>query len=390
MDRIRSRLRHERGSLPLTLLAVMVIAGVVTVLVGATFQGQRAARFDRDFTTVIQSADAGAQQAVYRITHQDLDPTTSHSGSGSLGDASFAWTATPVSPVEWRVQSTGTRNGVDRVVVATVRDEPRFGFAVFADRAITFRGANSADSYGQTWYTGNGVIGTNETVRLDGNASVNGVHLYDWDANPDLDRCSGNGCADVRAQPSARSPSARIGPRLRVGTDLDTAFIDEQLATCEAADGPLESWTTSADGGVLTGPPAHPSVLCLDSLTIDTNTTVSGPLRVYVRNGISIANHRSVNCADGCVAGSSRPEAARLQLYNAAGDVAIGVHVSLAAAVYAPRSKCGGNPSNAQAEVFGSLICAVVENQGGWRIHYDDRLQTEGSGHLRVTSWREE
>jgi hypothetical protein len=61
----------------------------------------------------------------------------------------------------------------------------------------------------------------------------------------------------------------------------------------------------------------------------------------------------------------------------------------VAAGIYAPESECGGNPSNAQAEIFGSLICRDITNQGGWGFHYDQQLLTLGDGNYQMHAWWE-
>ncbi len=391
MSKVLRQLHDDRGSLPLAMLAAIIVTGLVVVMVSATLTGTRATRFDRSYTTVIQAADAGIQEASHRIARGSLDPA-SPTDSGAIGNATYTWTATNVSPVEWRVTSTGTMaDGTDRTVEATVKDEPRFFLAAFADRGLTFAGGNGADSYNSSaWYTGNGIVGGNEDIRLNGaSTTVDGVALYNWDAYPDLNRCQhtgGSGCDDVRNTPEAIAPSARIGPRMEVGDQLDTAFIDEQLAACGT---PLSSWTASVDGAIL-GPPYTAEVFCVQDLIIDIDTTVIAPVRIYVAGNVSISNGRSVNCLVGCTAGASAPDPSDLQIYSSGGGVEIGNHAKIAAAIYAPESDCKGNPSSAQAEIFGSLICGTISNQGGWQFHFNDELLSHGKGQFAVQDWREE
>jgi hypothetical protein len=70
--------------------------------------------------------------------------------------------------------------------------------------------------------------------------------------------------------------------------------------------------------------------------------------------------------------------------------VTIGNNTKVAAAIYAPRSDCSGNPSNAQGEIYGSIICRTIDNNGGWQFNYDDDLQWIGSGAFEMTNYREE
>ncbi len=394
--RLLCTLDEERGSLPLAMLAVIIVGGTVGVLLAATLAGGRATRFDRSFTSVIQQADAGVQEAANQIIR---DPATAkaqpvgatYSGSGT----GYTWTATKTSALAWTVESTGTTpDGIEREVETVVEDLPRFFLAAFADKGLRFNGGNGADSYGSSaWYTGNGVVGSNESIEIKGNTRVDAVHLYNWDDYPDLSRCNDDGgvddCADVQAMPDAILPSRRIGPRLVIGDDLETAFIDEELADCAS---PLTSWTASDNGGVLGSPTTpNPQKLCYENMTFDQNTTLApgADVEIYVRGSISVGNGVDVNCTS-CNTGSSTPQSTRLQLYSTGSAVSFGNHSKTAAAIYAPMSECSGNPSNAQGEIFGSLICQTITNQGGWNFHYDDRLKETGTGEYVMTDWREE
>ena len=57
----------ERGSLPLTILASIVLAGVVAVLFGVVQSGISSSGRDRDFASAVQVADAGLQEAYVHL-----------------------------------------------------------------------------------------------------------------------------------------------------------------------------------------------------------------------------------------------------------------------------------------------------------------------------------
>jgi hypothetical protein len=414
---MRQHLSGDRGSIPAVLLTSIIVAGLVVVLVAAVLINQRTARFDRSYTTVLQEADEFAQQAAHHLIRGAWDPDrddpvgqtyqiASATTCPAVADGDVCMTATKISPLRWEIEaSAAARTQATEVVTRTVSldvvDNPRFFLAAFADTSMQLRGSNAAASYGNgAWDTGNGIVGTNGDIRLNGNSTeVDGVHLHNWDNYPDLDRCEhpgGNDCDDVQAMPDAISPSARFGPRLDVGgTRLATDFIDETIAACETASGgTLPSYTSSTDGTVIS---ASTFPECVENLTFDTDVTInplSGPLEVYVRGQLSIANGVSVNCplAVGCDVSNplSDPDATRLQIFSQGGDVTIGNHTEIVAGIYAPRSDCSGNPSNAQGQIFGSMICDTIGNNGGWEFHYDDKLETVGSGVYVMDDYREE
>ncbi len=420
---MRNRHLDDRGSLPLALLVIIALSGVIGALVATVIGSTRQTRFDQQYTEVVQAADTGAQAAAALLIRstsvqmkQDapvgtvLCGTTTAAACPATGVTTdgipFEWRATKISTLGWEVRSTATTPEAQRTVVIEVADKPRFFLAAFSDRGFEMRGGNGADSYGSTaWYTGNGIVASNETIRLNGSSTgVDAVHLYNWDNNSDINRCihvGGNDCDDVRTMPDATLPSARIGPKLQIGgTQLETRFIDEQLAACPQ---PLTEYKTSDynGGNGQLGTAGQHTVLCFDNFTANRNITVNGTVEVYIAGDLLFGtppnNDVKVNCPSGCAAGTSTPDARRLSFYvDGSGDpanpstVKFGNHSAIAAGIYAPESSCAGNPSNAQASVFGSLICGTISNQGGWTFHYDDRLTEMGLGQYAQRDWREE
>jgi hypothetical protein len=45
--------------------------------------------------------------------------------------------------------------------------------------------------------------------------------------------------------------------------------------------------------------------------------------------------------------------------------------------------------SNAASDFYGSMICKVIDNVGGWTFHYDTRLASIGDGAYRVSQYTE-
>lgn len=232
---IMTRLRaQQEGSLALAMLVVVVVAGLITVIVARTAQGQRTARFDRDFTEALHVADAGVNQALFQLNEGVIDKSTiglgaSASGSITVDGETSNWTVTRDTSRRWKVTSTSVLPDADRTVVAELLERPRFFNGAFGDEIISLNGSSSnADSYSsvttcssspiqcgwgpsnQTGYdygTGNASLGTNETFQFQGNPKIRplGATLYDWDSadaaaaatNPFFgDRCKGNPCGD--------------------------------------------------------------------------------------------------------------------------------------------------------------------------------------------------
>jgi hypothetical protein len=373
----RRTLKEETGSIPLALLAIIVIGGLMAVLTSRVIMGQRTTLGDQRFTQALHRAEGGLEAGMFAVRTGSSDT----SGSSSSGD--YEWTTTnqaPAEPLRWTVTATGEVGGTERTLSVELEQRSRFAVAVFADKRIVFRGNNGASSYDSrsgAKKTGNGVVGTNGQVSLLGKSTtVDGSYLYNWAADPSPERCSGN-CAII----------TYIDEPLALASDEEMAFIEEGLDACS---GPLLSWKASLNAGML-----QPGTQCYDSMDFDQSVTLAQPAQetiLFVRGGVSFANDIAVNCC-----GSNTPTSSNLQIYvlgetdsPTGGAVKVGNRTDIAAAIYAPRSACGGNPSNARANLYGSLYCASVENQGGWSFYYDDALGEIGGGFFETQRWTED
>jgi hypothetical protein len=382
--------RNEDGSMMLALLGSIIATSVVTTVAISMLASSKTTRHNQDYTTALQVADAGIQDAVFRANNNQ--PVTG--ATGAMNNGSYTWTATATTD-GWKVVSTGTDRTVTRTVEVEITKAPRFFLAAFGDRGIELKGSNGANSYNSATgatNTGNGALGSNDDINMNGNSThVDQVTLYNHTAADNTcHNNGGSGCAKTSV----------VGPKLDLASDANMAFIDNQLAAC-AATGPLPSWraSTATPPGVLSYQGGVP--YCFETMTFDVNTVLSGadathPVVVYVRGALSLEQHITVNC-NGCT-GSSTPDSSRLQIYGAGStdtqSFSIGNHSMIAAAIYVPRANCLGNPSAAQADIFGALICGAIGritsgNQGGWAFHFDDNLRTIGTGGYQVVRYDE-
>jgi hypothetical protein len=206
-------------------------------------------------------------------------------------------------------------------------------------------------------------------MTLKGNSTtVDGITLYDWDANPNSSRCNGAACS---------ATTTTSGTKLDIGASTaSTGFIQAQIDECKAA-GPLSSF-------VGTSIAARSEPYCFTSFFADTeNFTVTGTgtARIFVEGGdvvLGNKNHSAVNYT------STQPDSIKLQIYTTGQTVSMYNQGNIAAAVYAPNAPCGGVTSNAGTDFWGSMICKTIDNVGGWTFHYDTRLSAIGDGTWRV------
>jgi hypothetical protein len=363
------------------LSAVLVTTGIIAATMALVLVGQENTRFDARYTSSVQGADAGVQDALFQVNSLPADSTSTSLSSSSpvvIDDVSYTWAATRATSnsLVWSVTSTGTTTvgtkQTTRVVKADIGQTPLFNMAAFADSSINFNGNNAAVSYPTPGF---GQVGTNGTLTLRGNSTtVDSITLYDWDANPNSSRCSGAACS---------APTSTVGTRLDVGSAVGSVgFIQAQIDACKAQ-GPLTSFVGSTIA-------ARAEPYCFTSFFADTQNFVvtgTGTARIFVEGGdvvLGNKNHSDVNYDV-----PNNPSSIKLQVYTTGQTVSMYNQGQVSAAIYAPNAACGGVTSNAGTDYWGSMICKTIDNVGGWTFHYDTRLSSIGDGIWRVRNYSE-
>jgi hypothetical protein len=386
LSRVLGRKTDDQGSMLIALMGILIVTVAVTATMAMIYSVQRTTRHDNRFVDAGQGSDAGVQQAYFMVNSLPKTSTATQVGptTATIGGVTYTYTATRATAksLEWTVTSTASKTAgqtTTRTVTAKVAQTPLFTLAAFADSSMNFNGNNSAVSYP---VTGQGNVGTNGTLNLQGNSThVDGLTLYDWQNNPDLARCSGQGCP---AQSSTSTINAPLNTAQAAGS---TGFIQAQIDACKQA-GPLTAFVGETIAAKADGSP-----YCFSSFWAkSTNFTVTGaatdpPVRIFVDGGdvvLGDSNHSDVN---NDVSGS--PSSIRLQIYTTGTTVSMYNQSNLAAAVYAPNASCGGVTSNAGSDFYGSMICKVIDNVGGWTFHYDTRLASIGDGAYRISQYTE-
>lgn len=402
----------------LALLVSMLALSIGGMLFTSIAMSERIARQGRDFTTALETADAGIQHALAQLNGGASSPTPPGSPL-EVGDATVTYTATATvgsnGGTAWEVQSTATSllSGEQRRVVAVIEEESRFPFAMFTDDSITFVGETDIDSYSSgvicaplpscAWgapYSGGGIVANNDTIDFKGNSTeADGVALYNWAADPDPNRC-------IHAGGGATSPCNNkryINDRLDLTSATETAFIEAMETVCAT------EWESYPPPGpnlsvpAILQPNADRDYHCFDKVEFNVDTILAPlttqsldvkPVIIVLKRGgsVTVKNHVEVNCLDPCVPGVSIPAAPHLQIYSltSINMLDMGTHSDLAGAVYAPLAGCDAGGSNAQADVYGSLVCDRSVLRGGWNLHYDQALAGIGNGRYVVRQWREE
>jgi hypothetical protein len=381
----------EHGSIPLVILAAIVLGGIIIALYLDVSTGLRLSAADRDFNQAIQVADAGLQQAF--TTLATLDPADRPAigeelvvpeQDGELGRGTYNWTARRVGSNRWEVRSTGEFGVHTRVLEAQMRPLQLFGLAAFADLLLELRGANAADSYSAGGF---GSVGSNNRVVLRGNATVDWVTLY-GDA------------------------TYNQGGIIRTGGGIDDENDEMDLpdlgqrAYAEDGDGPCSGGVEYDDVSDIVGPLVRGVDYCVAQATFgpgehpvvdNGNEELNDlPARIYIApsGNLELRGQGNTRCSGvACVnwtVGETQPDATALQIYLAGGEgeVKANNHTVIAAGIYAPRSNCSG--PNAQGDVYGSIVCRTLDSKGGWNFHFDERFNDVDLEYFAIHGVREE
>ncbi len=382
--------RPQDGSIPLVLLAAIIVGGLIIALYTDVSTGQRLASADRDFHQAVQVADAGLQEAFTVLA--GLDPADrpavgdEYTGTttGTLGRGDYEWTAVRVGANLWQVRSVGSFGDHSRTLEASMGPLYLFGLAAFGDILIELRGANAADSYNATETNGGlGSVGSNNQITLRGNATV------DW-----VVRYGGAGYND--------------GGIIRTGGGIETG--DEQVlpdlggeayapgGECDPEDPTVEFYSDIPDAFPL----EHGETYCVAQARFEAGehllegTRGTEPTRIFIApsGNLELLGQGNNPCTGAtCVNytdGDPKPDATALEIYLAGGggEVLANNHTNIAAGIYAPLSNCSG--PNAQGDIYGSIVCRTLDSKGGWEFHYDERFDDVAVDYFAITGVREE
>lgn len=379
------RSADDAGSIPLVLLAAIVLGGLIVALYVDVATGQRLASADRDFHQSVQVADAGLQEAFVSLAaleDTELPPVGEYlegDRSGVLGRGTYEWSARRVDAHKWQVRSVGTFGTHERVLEAAMGPENIFALAAFADVLIELRGANWADSYdGSSTDSGRGMVGSNQEIVLRGNAEVDWVLRYGGATYND-------------------GGVIRDGGGIETGDHQDLPDLGGRAYSQEGVCSSGPEYDDIADVGTL----ERGETYCVaqarfhDGEHLLTGTSTD-PTRIFIApsGNLELLGQGNQRCdATSCVnwtVGEDQPAATDLEIYLASGggEVLANNYSVIAAGIYAPYSNCSG--PNAQGDVYGSIVCRTLDSKGGWNFHYDERFDEVATAYFSIQAVREE
>lgn len=371
----RLDLRSERGSLPLALLATMVVSAVVAMVMAGVISGERQTQFDSSYEVAVQTAEVGTGLFISRLKNNVAmaqcsgAEVNSRCFTGSANGGTYTVRADRDVQDNWTIVSTATVQGVARRVRVRLERQQPFRHAMFGDRAITFTGSSrqgrSFNSIAQTWGTGNATLATNTS-----HLQIDSAVVFD-------------------------NKPGEINANIDVASDDAVAFIMDEIQTCR------DNGTFISGTYTLSGSSIAPQTICAENLAVaqaavvnlHSTATQANPVRIFLTGGITFGRSSSTNCGVDlakCTWGAAAPNfptPGALQIYTIGqGQVFFHTDSRVSAAIFAPRAHCLSSP---HANIYGSLVCRVAGSfTGHFRIYYDDALKGVFGPERRI--WSEE
>ena len=350
--------RGERGSIVVAMLVLMVLTLLVTAVMARSIGNQRSVSRDQQYDSALATADGGMSDAYFRIIN---GATTTFTEDAPFGDGTYEYTATKVSDNEWTVTSSGTVNGVEHRIQATVVAGVLYPFALFTNQSIDINGLGTGccTSYNSTTgatNTGHAWLGSN------GNISCHGV----------------NGDAQVYYTPTG-SQSGCTNPLQEPGPfELADPVLPASTQACPAG-GTFPSTINGQSGLTF-----DCSGQDIEFSTSSATTVSNGPVIIYV-DGTG-----SVDLSDASINQTGNAAHFRI-LVNGPLDVDLGNRVArwgMRGVLYAPQSDLVANGCKFTPD--GSVVVNSYRCNGGphMDVRYDESL-LEVTGAWVTEDWHE-
>ncbi|MGH2722053.1 MAG: pilus assembly PilX family protein [Actinomycetota bacterium] len=395
----------DRGSAVVGMLAVLIVTLSLVATLSTVMSGLNSARNDQNRTNAFQYANAGIDQALYRIDRRDL-PTTAVGAytptvvAGTLvsftetvtsGASSFLVEAAKDPPGQdavWTVRSTGTDpSGRRRLAIASITADVLFDNGFFTHGVMYLTGnQTSPQAYDSVACPTAAVscalplpvparLGTNSVV--DGASATFESFVASWDGFNMYGRAT-QAAADL----ACGEGRCGTGPKVRNFTNqLGTPYPDEP----SASDGCPSGGTIGATGTTTTVQPGD--YVCQDlelrgTVVIGSAGNGTGSARFWVRGAFTVQ-------AGGVVNQAQRPN--RFQVFQRAtpgGGTVCDARIWGLLLLPGLEIDCSGSH---QPEFWGAVVAEIHRGTGNqFQFHYDVNARHDATyGRYHVEDWRE-
>jgi hypothetical protein len=391
--------RDERGSIPIVVMVILVLTLSLGGTMVAVNGGLELTRTDQNRTNAFQLANAGIDQALYRIDSGTLPtvgagnyvPTvsggrlTSFTDRITVGTSTFDIVATKTPTTQdrvWQVRSTGTdTSGRKRLAIATIEASSLFseGFFTFRDFSLTGNQDSPVAYRSSTCPTAAascevtpvpGALGTNATIS--GSDATYTSFVARWQTFRMYGRATQE-AADI----------ACGGSQKRCGTSPKVVAVTDQRQI-ETPAMPDTGMLECPNGGNVTGTIAPADYVCND-VTFTGTVTVSGTgnARFWVDGHVVFAANSVVNQYQP----PSRFQVLQEQQAAPGGSVC---DAQIWALLYTPSLTVDCTGSH-QPAFWGAVVADIHGGTGNhFDFHWDlDATDAVGNGKYVVKNWRE-
>lgn len=452
MRALRS-LNQEDGSLPLAMLAVLIVTALTAVTTTTMVFGQSQTRSDQAFEQSLQVADSGLNRMVTMVESGDKTasfclgtPPATMPGYQNIctvantiaGPAGYTGHAVRDEVADqWTLTVQGASDGRMRTLQTVIPMGSPFTVSPLGRRNIELQGGNRADSYRSGTFsnttprtfaarpytayldaanaiidkTGKGMFATEGPLTLNGQSFANSDGAQIWYAknpgylganyvtNP-LPGATGI-CMGVTETCNGynvvRDPALPFGDgnrRLEYYSDrVKMPPLRVPRQPTQPYDGANKTLVGLSQADPANGKSAgQPYVF--RSAKLYSTTTIAGtpadPTVIYLTGELTAPAHSQINFeADPTTPALKRPKPAPGLLIY---STMVGNAVQFPTDVQIAAGVYAPNGTfsgGSQGEIFGALVADTIRTTGGWKFHYDETMNELKGGTLRAVDWVE-
>lgn len=392
----------ERGSMAVAMTVIMVLGLLSIGVIARTTSGLKGTRQGQDFSGALAVADAGLNDALFRMDQLGKNPAVSFCVGDSPGctvasvpgapDAEYV--AEAVDANTYKVYSRGVVNGQPHAVQATVSRSYVYPYVIFAKTALTFNGNtgnyNPANGMGplQTVDENGAVVmipapdvATNGQVTCHGSDSPARQHNYY--------KGGGTNCENGYLKAGTYNPLDPVDSCPAAPNTPPTPCLPATYSACPAVGGTLPATLLPGVYRCTEADAVGGTIAFASATTVGAGATNDGVVELFVMstNGTNL----KVSIANSDVNLNGDPTKLRVYM-SGAGSIleGNGAHAgSYTGIMYAPSADATGNAC--KADWRGSIVVNTFTCNGGpnVKVWYDNRIQSIVASSWSVSDWTE-